>query len=347
MRLGVAAVAAIVAVAGAIGAAMQDPAAAPPMLTAIAFDSSGTLYGVDARGSRVVEISLDGEKKAGAARIDVEDLSGALAELLGGEAERVRVLDLAAHPVSNALFLTATADNRATTLVRIAANGKLAKVDVSKSVKASAVLPANHRPLDVVVAGDALVVSGVFRDKTFLSQVYRVALPLKKDGVKASPVELFHVTHGAWETHAPLTAMAVTGAGKDALVFGATNCTPVTRMGAASLEPGAKVKMQTICELGAGNGPYALVPLEKDGKAELLCTTMIGETYRISNDVLVQKEAGKLDESALDRNGGSAPGIDVLKGWEQARQAAPLGAKWVAVVLGTSKQVSLKTLDRP
>ena len=63
--------------------------------------------------------------------------------------------------------------------------------------------------------------------------------------------------------------MPYTIAGKQ-YVLAAYTCTPLVKIPVSELRAGAKVKGQTIADLGAGNQPLDMVPYNKDGKDYIL-----------------------------------------------------------------------------
>src|SRR5262249_10229508 len=126
------------------------------------------------------------------------------------------------------------------------------------------------RITDVAWAGDR-VLAAVQAKETFASKIFSAKAPLANDAEGAVySTETYHVAHGGWETHAPIrTFIPYEQDGKKYLV-GAFTCTPIVKFALDDLEPGAKVKGQTVIEVGFGNEPRDLFSYKKDGKTFLL-----------------------------------------------------------------------------
>src|SRR5262249_5784599 len=159
--------------------------------------------------------------------------------------------DVAVHPFSHAVYLSASKKGGGGTLLfRVAGGSKLEKVDLGSIKTTSVALPAGARPFDVVVTSKEVVISSMNRDKTFGSALHRVALPLKEGGVATAETEIYHTSHKRWETKAPLVAMAGFRSGGQDFIMGSTACTPVVRIGVTDVEDKKKVQTSTIVELG-------------------------------------------------------------------------------------------------
>jgi len=111
--------------------------------------------------------------------------------------------------------------------------------------------------------------------------------------------------------------------GKD-YVVGAFACTPVVKYPLTQVEPNAKVKGESILELGSGNQPRTMFTYQKDGKSYVLMNTFRFHhktkpfgwspywTVRIDLGVLSEKE--KINDKALLRlNSMSKPATEQVK----------------------------------
>ncbi|MBI3854625.1 MAG: hypothetical protein HY293_02915 [Planctomycetes bacterium] len=220
----------LIAVAGGIAALAAPQAGAPVQLLAIKFDAEGTLYGADAKNNELVSYALP-DKKGKALPVQVPDLGAQLAKALGAGPEDVVVHDLAVHPASFVVYLSAgkkgTPESR---LFRVGADKKLQEVATGELKKAAAKLPEGTQPFDLAVTSKNVILSSSGRDKTFSSELHRVPLPLAEGKMANAQTELYHTSHKAWETKAPLVAMAAFTMGGKEYIVGATKCTPVVRI---------------------------------------------------------------------------------------------------------------------
>jgi hypothetical protein len=312
------------------------------LIVALRFDAKGTLYAADARGSvHAIETS---DKAAKANKVAIADLGDALAKAMNANAGDVFVNAMAVHPVSHAVYIAASrVRGAATTLFRVNDKGELEPL-AAKSLKMKSVaMPKGVQPLDVIVGPKGLIVSSFLQDKSFAARLHTIALPLADGGVGTADSELYHTSHEAWETQAPLMSMTAFEKDGKTWILGSTACTPVVRLDAADVADKKKVKSATIVELGMGNAPVTLVVYQKD-KKDVLLVTSEEDTYRVDGAVLGEKE--KLNEKAITRNKGEIEQVKVLAEWKRVSRVALLdGTSAVAVKRG--EKLSLETLDLP
>ncbi len=313
------------------------------LIVALRFDAKGTLYAADARGSIHAIETVD--KAAKAEKVVIADLGDALAKAMKANAGDVFVNAMAVHPVSHAVYIAASrVRGAATTLFRVNDKGELEALAAKNLKLKSVAMPKGVQPLDLVVGPKGLIVSSFMRDKQFLARLHTVALPLA-DGAAPGTAEseLYHTSHEAWETEAPLMSMTAFEKDGKTWVLGSTACTPVVRLDAADVADKKKVKSATIVELGMGNAPVTLVVYQKDRKDVLLVTSE-EDTYRVDGAVLGEKE--KLNEKAITRNKGEIEQVKVLAAWKGVSRVSLLdGTSAVAVKRG--EKLSLETLDLP
>ncbi len=311
-------------------------------LVALRFDAKGTLYVADAKGGRVHAIETT-DKAAKAAKVKIDDLGAALAKALNGNAGDVHVYALAVHPLSHAVYLSGSRVNGGpSTLFRVNAKGELDALPMKDLKMKTAALPKGCQPLDLVVGPTGLIVSSTVRDKNFLARLHVIALPLA-DAVGTADSELYHVSHEAWETQAPLNAMTTYEKDKKTYVLGSTMCTPVVRLDAADVVDKKKVKSSTIVELGMGNAAVTLAVYTKEKKPMLLVSSEEA-TYSIEGKVL--DEAEKINEKAINRNKGEVDGVKVLDAWKQVSKFALLD-EVSFVVIKRGAKMSLETVELP
>jgi hypothetical protein len=120
----------------------------------------------------------------------------------------------------------------------------------------------------VYLDGDpgSLLVAGLSNEE-FSSRLRRIPFPFG-GGVTASSLEIFHVSHGKWETAAPIRTFVSFGGGDS--ILASYTCTPVVHFPLASLVPDTKVVGRTVAELGAMNQPLDMVSFADQGEEYLL-----------------------------------------------------------------------------
>jgi len=333
----------LLAAGAAIGIAalgLTPPQENVALLVALKFDARGTLYAADAKGDQVLAFSMD-EKESQAKPVKIETLGEQLKKALDAGADPVNVHDVAVHPLSHAVYLSASKKGAAgTTLFRV--NGdKLEKVEMAKPVAIA--LPAGARPFDLVVTTKDVVVSSMNRDKTFGSALHRIALPLREGRVATSETEIYHTSHKRWETKAPLVAMAGFSAGGQDYVMGSTACTPVVRIGVSDVADKKKVQTQTIVELGNRNAPVSMLVYTQKNQPTLLVTNNKEGAYKVAAPILTEK--AKLNEQAVNRGAGVP--IEVVDAWKGVKRTAQLDATSAVAVKDEGGTLTLVTLPLP
>ena len=112
----------------------------------------------------------------------------------------------------------------------------------------------------------ALLVAGLSNEE-FSSKLRRIPFPFS-DEVTDNNLEIFHVSHGKWETAAPIRTFVPYDGG--ASILASYTCTPVVHFPLADLTAGTKTVGRTVAELGAVNQPLDMVSFVQDGEEHLL-----------------------------------------------------------------------------
>jgi hypothetical protein len=119
---------------------------------------------------------------------------------------------------------------------------------------------------DMAYVSGALLVAGLSNEE-FSSRLRRIPFPFS-DAVTGSSLEIFHVSHGKWETAAPIRTFVPYDGGTS--ILASYTCTPVVYFPLADLQDGAKAVGRTVAELGAVNQPLDMVSFTQDGQEYLL-----------------------------------------------------------------------------
>lgn len=119
---------------------------------------------------------------------------------------------------------------------------------------------------DMAYVDGYLLVAGLSNEE-FSSKFRRIPFPFGKDPMGTN-LEIFHVSHGKWETAAPIRTFVPYEGGR-AILAGYT-CTPVVHFSLDDLQPGTKTVGRTVAELGSMNQPLGMVTFRDEGGEHLL-----------------------------------------------------------------------------
>jgi hypothetical protein len=118
---------------------------------------------------------------------------------------------------------------------------------------------------DLAYADGVLLVAGMSNEE-FASNLRRVHFPF--DGAVAdNSLEIFHVSHGKWETHAPIRTFVPYEDGRS--ILASYTCTPLVYFPLADLTSGTHLTGRTVAELGPVNQPLDMVSF-RQGDGEYL-----------------------------------------------------------------------------
>jgi len=274
----------------------------------IAFGPAGILFLADNAAAKVfaVDVADDGPA-AGADPFDLDDIDVRIGSFLGCDAADVAIRDLTVHPVSHNVYVSVQrgrGDSAQPVLVRLdQLDGSITEVPLTGVPVAEASIAdapgADDERLDVtlpvgdegedVIYGDrtyrvlrspirtstvtdmayvdgALLLAGLSNEE-FSSKVRRIPFPFTGDH-DGGNLEIFHVSHGKWETAAPIRAFVPYQGGRS--VLATYTCTPVVQFSLAEILSGDKTVGRTVAELGAMNQPLDMISYRYDGDEYLL-----------------------------------------------------------------------------
>lgn len=119
---------------------------------------------------------------------------------------------------------------------------------------------------DLAYVDGVLLVAGACNEE-FSSALRRVPFPFTGEA-QTNPIEIYHVSHGRYETASPIRTFVPFG-GNTSLLASYT-CTPIVHLSLADLAAGTLLKGRTVAELGAGNTPLDMVSYRNGGDEYLL-----------------------------------------------------------------------------
>lgn len=259
--------------------ALKSTATGTPKVQAIEvirFAPEGVLLIGDGKGAQVLAVNSGDTAPKAAWKDPIEKIDEKIAGKLGTTAKGIDILGLAVNPASGIAYLAVRKqDDKKHLIVTVDGTGKIGEFALEDVKYARVALPAGDKGgltkvTDLAWAGDRIFVAGQANEE-FAAKMYVIPAPVEHDG-KANiySADTFHVSHGKWETRAPMTAlMAFEDQGKKYLV-GSFFCTPVVKYALEDIKPGAAVKGVSVVELGYGNTPRHMFPYEKDGKSYVL-----------------------------------------------------------------------------
>lgn len=295
----------------------------------IRFGPQGLLLIGDGRGSQVLVVETGDTAAKPTLKANIEEFDEKVAGRLGTMAKNIKIVDLAVNPASGVAYLAVLKDNKQNAILTVDGAGTIGEFVLDNVKYARATLPAGEkspvtRITDLAWAGDRILVAGVANEE-FASKISSIPLPLEHDAAGTIySTETYHVSHGKWETRAPIsTLMPFEEDGKKYLI-GSFACTPLVKYPLDDLKPGAHVKGISVVELGSGNLPLHMFSYEKDGKHYVLINTNrfhhkqrpFGPsphwTVRVDRDLFLEKD--KVNEKAIRRlDNKSQPATEQMK----------------------------------
>lgn len=235
----------------------------------------------------------------------IGNIDAQIADLLGVRAGAVEINDLAVHPGTNEIYLSVT---RVTNfgsqpaIVVVSHERELRLLDMPSipflkqeltafpdaettfAVRglgsAMPPLPRDIAKGDIPVRSLAIMdmeyfegelfVAGVAHEN-FLSTLRRMPVPF--DGTQSiANVEMYHIAHDNYESRAPIRAMSIQNIDGKPQLVGAYTCSPVVLVPLDAIEDGAKIRANTIMDMGNGQ-PLDMVSFDMQGEPALFVTS--------------------------------------------------------------------------
>jgi hypothetical protein len=286
-------------------AALAAPPAPPTTLVSgplkarsyskLAFGPDGILFVGDSIGAKIYALDLDDRKPVEIVKpLEVADVEGKIAAMLGADSRDVMIHDMAVNPISKNAYLTVSRGRRgfvsqwqlpndvasAGVLLRVTPAGAIEEVRL-ESVKHSTLdisNPVNEKTevdwkkskqrvdaiSDMVYAGGRLYVAGLSNEE-FSSTMRVYPFPFQGAG-SATSLEIYHGSHGKYETDSPVRAFLPFNIQGKPYLLASYLCTPLVLFPMEELKDKAHVKGTTIAELGSGNYPLDMVSFRSKGQ---------------------------------------------------------------------------------
>jgi hypothetical protein len=275
----------------------------------LAFGPDGVLFVGDTAGAAIVAIDTRDNKAArSAAPIDVKGINEKVAALLGTSKDQILINDIKVNPISKNVYLSVSrgkGPDATPVILRLDASGKMSELSLDSVDYAAATIPnppsakpgtqskvtyatnANPR-LDTVTeiayVNGSVVVAGLSNEE-FSSNLRTIPFPFKSD-VQSSNIEIYHGSHGRYETQAPVRTFVPYTIKNKQYIVAAYTCTPLVVIPMSDLKGGTKVKGSTIAELGAHNRPIDMIAYKKDNHDYILMANSARGVMKVSADHL-------------------------------------------------------------
>jgi hypothetical protein len=272
----------------------------------LAFGPDGVLFAADPLGAAILAIDTgDRGPRSGSALPKVEGIDSKVAALLGSSPKEIEIVDLSVNPASGNAYLSVArgrGPDSKPALVKVTGDGKLSLVGLDDVKFARAELPdapasnSSQRGApsrlesftDLAFVEGRLLVAGLSNEE--FSSVLR-AIPFPFDAFqKGTGVEIYHGSHGRFETRSPIRTFVPYEIGGEPHLLAAYTCTPLVKIPVKELKPGIQLKGTTVAELGNQNRPLDMIVYKKDGKEYLLLANSKRGVMKISTENLDKAE---------------------------------------------------------
>ncbi|HEY6401209.1 MAG TPA: hypothetical protein VI479_07355 [Blastocatellia bacterium] len=300
----------------------------------LAFGPEGVLFIADTKAAAITAIATGDTKAAANPKpLKVEAINQKIAALLGSSADQILINDLAINPISHNAYLSVSrgrGPDAIPVLIRVKADGQPEVIALDNVKFSRAELPdppadamvgqgnrqSNPRLESITDIGflDGRVFIAGLANEEFASTLRAIPFPFKSMAGGTS-VEIYHGSHGRFETRAPVRTFTTFKIGKDDHLLAAYTCTPLVQFPISELKPGAKIKGKTIAELGNRNRPLDMIVYQKDGKTYLLMANSSRGVMKIGADQIDKAES--IAEPVPDKKGLSYDTVASLTGVDQ------------------------------
>lgn len=289
--------------------ALADPAmtGGPTKLASVgplAFSPEGVLFISDPKGAAIFAVETGDQPAVPAATLAVPAVDEKIAALLGTTRDQIAIVDLAVSPVSHQAYLAVSrgrGPDAIPVIVRAAQDGTLSLLDLNSAPSTRASLPnppADVAPgednrrgnprmesiTDLAYVGGKVIIAGLSNEE-FASTLRTIPYPFTAGAAGAS-VEIYHGSHGRYETNSPIRSFASHKINGETHILAAYTCTPLVTIPTSALTNGAHVKGTTIAELGNRNRPLDMIVYNKQGREYLLMANSSRGVMKMSAEKL-------------------------------------------------------------
>jgi len=250
----------------------------------LAFGPDGILFVGDSLGAAIYAIDTEDTHPGAAAKLDIPHINEKIAAVLGTAADQILINDLAVNPISKKAYLSVSrgrGPEAIPVIVRVDASGKISEVAMDhvkyssvSLLDAPAASPGDARSkrleaiTNLAYVNGNVIVAGLSNEE-FSSSLRSIPFPFQQ-GAKGASIEIYHGSHGRFETNAPVRTFVAYKIRQEPYILAAYTCTPLVKIPVSELKPGNKIHGTTIAELGNRNRPLDMIVYHKDGHDYIL-----------------------------------------------------------------------------
>ncbi len=254
----------------------------------LAFGPDGILFVGDTVGAAIFALDTnDRTPGRGTNRsFEIKGINQKIAALLGTEADQILIHDVVVNPLSRNVYLSLSrgrGPEAVPVIMKAEASGKLTELSLENIRYSKVDLPDAPDPsakdrrgqsrrlesiTDLKYVNGNVIVAGLSNEE-FSSTLRSIPFPFQAAN-KGASIEIFHGSHGRFETNAPVRTFVPFDINNKPYILAAYTCTPLVTIPVSELKPGNKVKGTTIAELGNRNRPLDMVVYRKGGKDYIL-----------------------------------------------------------------------------
>lgn len=300
-------------------------------ISALSFGPDGILFIGDSKSAMVFAVDTkDKTATEKAVAVEIKEIDKKIAAALGTEPKNIRIQDMAVNPISKKIYFGVHGVDGTPVLLSLSGD-KIEAVnlkDILYSQSSIANVPGedakdrNGRSLreqviaDLNYADGNVMLSGL-SNQEFGSTFRKIPFPFNDKQEHAS-LEIYHVAHGKYETHAPIRTFTTAELNGKKYLVASYTCTPLVLFPLEELQAGKHVKGRTIGEFGAGNSPVDMIIMQKEGNASLLMANNNRPVMRVSFKSMADYE-GTLAEPIKESYGTAGvhfvnlPAVNVLQ----------------------------------
>jgi hypothetical protein len=326
--------------------------------SALAFAPNGVLLIGDGLGAAVYAYETGDLSRTSRGPIQIDDLTGKVAALLGTTPDQIRVPDIAVNPASGNVYLAVARGAGADAeylILKANAAGELTELDLDATPHTSVTLADQPDADKVDRRGNALrtdtitdigfadgkvIVAGLSNEE-FASTLRAIPYPFS-GATKGAAIEIWHGAHGQYETNAPIRTFITYELDGQPEILASYTCTPLVRIAVSKLTPGAKVMGTTIAELGNMNRPLDMIAYRKNGSDHILMANSSRGVMKLDANHLEQYHA--ITDKIAATHGVPYETIGDLQG---VRRLDRLGEDQALAMVATGDALNLTTIALP
>jgi hypothetical protein len=326
----------------------------------LTFGPEGILFVGDTKGAALFAIDTGDRAQAAEKRpVQVKDVAGKVAAMLGTTPQQVQINDVAVNPRSGTVYLSVSrgrGPDALPVIVRINASGqpeelsldnvRFAKAEVPNAPAPGAATRRGPDPRSESITDLAYIDGRVFlaglSNEEFSSRLIAIPFPFSSEGIDGASVEIYHGSHGQIETKSPIRTFVTYRIQGEPYMLAAYTCTPLVKVPVADLKAGAHVKGTTIAELGNRNRPLDMIVYQKDGKDFILMANNSRGVMKIPTEGA--GSAPGITSPVRDKQGLGYETIASLKGVLQMDQ---LDDHHAVILTNNKGTIDLETIELP